>query len=163
MVGEWGERRHRDARPFHFPIVCHPGWARSFQKFLFSSTWVKVTTRICAILWRRNLVSVPFRRDKRLQCHVLGYKHWNNAKKSFQLVLLVCLFVCLYLLFNVFNLRNRNKLCQIPRTSKQYYIKGIITGSRLLPISNGLGKITLTIYHLFIYLFRFFIYHWFKI
>ena len=36
-------------------------------------------------------------------------------------------------------------------------------GSRLIPISNGLGKITLTIYHLFIYLFiylfRFFIYH----
>ena len=29
-------------------------------------------------------------------------------------------------------------------------------GSRLLPISNGLGKLTLTIYHLFIYLFIYF-------
>ena len=28
--------------------------------------------------------------------------------------------------------------------------------SRLLPISNGLGKLTLTIYHLFIYLFIYF-------
>ena len=98
------------------------------------------------------LFQLPLRRDKRLQSHVLRYKHWNNAKKSFLLVFLVCLFVCLfiYLLFNVFNLWNRNKLCQIPRTSKHYWIKGIIMDSSLLPISRGLGKITLTIYHSFI-------------